>query len=161
MKNNKCYLKIINNFFLILIFIKLTKEDIFNNPLLISENANPVIIRGSSGSYYIYTSGGHITIKTTGEIQKNSFPTYDSPYIFISDESTTNYYIYSSSAWYKITLGSNIYQTISKPSITYPTNTTFIGSISETKNDGSYLLGCLCPIETNEKIIYGRNGILI
>ena len=134
--------------------MKLTKEDIFNNLLLISENANPVIIRGSSGSYYIYTSGGHITIKTTGDIQTKSFPEYNAPYIFISDESTTNYYIYSSSAWYKITLGNNNYQTQTKPSITYPTSSTFIGSISETKNDGSILLGCLCPIATNEKIIY-------
>ena len=158
MKINKFYWSIINNYFLILIFIKLTKEDIFNNPLLISENANPVVIRGSSGSYYIYTSGEHITIKTTGEIQSKTFPTYNAPYIFISDESTTNYYIFSSSAWYKITLGSNSYQTLSKPLITYPTSSTFIGSISETKNDGSFLIGCLCSIATNEKIIYGKNG---
>ena len=154
MENNKFYLNIIKYIFLLLIFIKLTKGDIFNNPLLISENANPVIIRGSSGSYYIYTSGGHITIKTTGEIERKTFPSYNAPYIFISDESSNNYYIYSSSAWYKITLGNNNYQSQSKPSITYPTSSTFIGSISETENDGSYLIGCLCPIATNEKIIY-------
>lgn len=86
MKNNKFHLKIIKDFISILILIILTKKKIFYNPLLISENANPVIIRGSSGSYYIYTSGEHITLKTTGEIQKKLFLHIMPYYIFISVE---------------------------------------------------------------------------
>ena len=141
------------------IFFILSKEEIINNPLLISEKENPIIIHLTIGIYYIYTSGEFIIIKSNGEIQTKTFATYDTPYIWIADESFSNYYIFSSTAWYRVMLGDTYYTENTKPSIIYPSSTEFIGSISETKNEGGIIYGCLCPIVSNEKIIYGRNGI--
>ena len=156
MKHLKFHKIIIDILIIIQSLIILKTEDIFNNPLLIAEKGNPVAVRGVSGSYYIFTSGQQIILNSKGEIQSRySFPSYNAPYIWIADESANNYYIFSSNAFYKVTLGGTS-SSETKPSINYPDSSKFIGSISETKDLGDSTYGCLCPIETNEKIIYGR-----
>ena len=66
MKNSKCPNRIINSFFILNILFNLSVEDIFNNPLLISEKDNPLPIRGASGTYYIFTSGEQIILYSNG-----------------------------------------------------------------------------------------------
>ena len=158
MKELKSHHKILNILFLLNILFILSKEDIFNNPLLVAENENPISIRGSSGAYYIFTSGRHIKLTSTGQIESsNTFPTYNAPYVWIADQNN-NYYIFASNVGYKVTINSNIPSNFNKPLITYPSSTKFLGSITETKNDGSSFTGCLCPIVNNEAIVYGRGN---
>ena len=90
MKNSKCPNKILNLLFILNILFNLSVEDIFNNPLLISETDNPLPIRGSSGSYYIFTSGEIITLYSNGLIKSTrSFATYNAPYVWVSNQTNT------------------------------------------------------------------------
>ena len=159
MKNFKNPNKIMNIFFILNILLILSKEEIINNPILLSENEKPLFIKATSGTYYIYTSGELITIKVTGEITTQTFPVYGYPYIWISSEGN-NYYIYSPGAMYKIKLGSTInpYTAYTLPSITYPGSVNFVGSMSETENTSNNNYDCICPIENEEIIIYGKIG---
>ena len=51
------------------------------------------------------------------------------------------------------------YVTLSKPSITFPSSTIFIGYIKESNfGTAEAALECLCPIPTDEIIIYGKSG---
>ena len=157
MKFLKTFFKRINIFFTFNFLIVLSFEDIFNNPLLISESENPIPIKGKGGNYYIYSSGKLVTLNSNGEIQSiKSFPTFNAPYVWIADQSG-NYYIFSSNAFYKVYIP-NSYSVKEKPSIKFPTSSKFVGYIAESKNDGNTKSGCLCPILLNEKIIYGRSG---
>ena len=147
--------KFLNIFFILnILYLTSKEEDIINNPILISENENPIYIKSTSGAFYIYTSGELITIKSTGEVTKKTFPQYNFPFIWISDEGS-NYYIYSSNAMYKVRLG-NSYSVFTKPSITYTDSTKFVGYMREKKYTGNSMMNCICPVEAEEIIIYGR-----
>ena len=151
-------LKIQNILFLFNFFIFLSEEDIINNPFLITNHGNPIVLQDSN-NYYIYTSGQFVIInKSTRQITSTStFGTYTEPYIWVADQSN-NYYIFASNAWYKVNIPSS-YSSQAKPSIQYPTSPTFIGYMSETKYEEINIFpGCLSRIEENEIIIYGKSG---
>ena len=156
MKN--VFVEKIINIFLILTIILISKEAIINNPVLISEHGNPITLLSSDNNYYIVcTSGEIVRVKTSGEIQsRNTFPTYNAPYIWMTDESS-NHFLYCSSDMYKITLP-NGYTSITKPSITYPQSWIYLGYIAETKTSGGIYQGCLCEVLQDELIIYGRTN---
>ena len=88
-------LKIINIIFILNTFFLLTKEEIINNPIKISDYSNPIILITNT-QYIIYTSGQRIILNMeTGEIESTTdFNTYNKPYILCKDESN-NFYIYS------------------------------------------------------------------
>ena len=149
-------LKIQNILILFNFLYFLSKEEMINNPFLITNHNNPIILQNSQ-YFFIYTSGEFILInKSTGQKESSSaFGTYSSPYIWISDESN-NYYIYSTSVMYKVVIPSS-YSTVTKPSIQFPTSTKFIGYIQETEYTGDHILpGCICSGKKNEIIIYGK-----
>ena len=152
MKNANSFLKIRKILFLINIFILLSKQDIIENPFLISDNGNPIVLQTAS-NYYVYTSEKIVCLeKSTGAIKSiYSFGKYDSPYIWIVTE-TNKYYIYSSNYFYSVSIPSS-YSSVSKPTISFPSSTSFVGYIKE-----SYFAsdGCLCKISTDEIIIYGK-----
>ena len=150
--------KILNMFFIFnILYLQFKSEDIINNPILISESINPIFIKATSGAHYIYTSGKLITIKSTGEITTSTFPSYGFPYIWLSDEGN-NYYIYSSTNIYNVRLGSNYYKSIARPSITFTDSTKYVGYMSETQYSDLAITNCICSIEEEEIIIYGRHS---
>ena len=158
MKSSKLPKKIFNIVFILNILFIFSKEDIFNNPLLVSETANPIPIKGASGYYYIYTSGKFIKLNPDGRINSTkTSKTYNAPFIWVSTEKN-NYFIFSSSAMNRVKLDNIPSVSDEKPSITFPSSSKFIGTMKETQNSGSSLSGCLCPIELNEAIIYGRGN---
>ena len=147
--------KILNIFFILNIFyLPFKSEDIINNPILISESINPIFIKATSGSLYIYTSGALITIKSTGEKTITTFPSYGFPYIWLADEGN-NYYIYSYTNIYNVKLG-NTYSTYTRPSITFTDSTKYVGYMSEAEYSRYYASNCICSMEKEEIIIYGR-----
>ena len=163
MKNSKCPNKIINLLFILNILFNLSVEDIFNNPLLISEKDNPLPIRGASGTYYIFTSGEQIILYSNGEIKSTrTYETYNAPYVWVASKTNSfySYYIFSSNKMLKVFLSTSNPTIVTKPSITFPISTKFLGSITESKNDGDTNPGCLCPIIDGEVIIYGRGNRL-
>ena len=163
MNSIKCSTKIINILIILYTLLIITKGEIFNNPLLISENANPIMIRGTNGYYYIFTSGQSYILDSNGEIiETNPFISYSNPYTWINDQ-FNNHYIFTQNEYIKVTfLGTFIsYNSQTKPTATgmeYTDSYMNIGSMSETKNDGSLFPGCLCPIAVNEVIIYGKKS---
>ena len=136
----------------------LSKADIINNPILLTNHGNPILLQ--DGSYYfIYTSGEVVIInKSTSQITTSPFGTYAAPYLFIIDESN-NYYVYGSNAMYKVIIP-NSYTTVTKPSIDFPTSSIFVGYLKETQYTTSYinLFSCLSSVEQDEIIIYGKKG---
>ena len=138
----------------------LTREDLINNPIKISDNPNPIIVQ-SQTKYYIYTSGESIIVnKENGEIEsRNAFCTYTKPFVFCRDESN-NAFIYSNNGYHKIIFPSEC-STLSLPNIYFPNNQNFIGYIQESEYSGpttaeELLAGHRCQIESNEIIIYGK-----
>ena len=131
-------LRIINIIFILNIFFLLTKEEIINNPIKISDYSNPIILTTNT-QYVIYTSGQRIILNMeTGEIESTTdFYTYNKPYILCKDESN-NFYIYSYS--------NNLFQfypeysSFSFYSRTFPTSTKYVGYIEEeVTNNASFL----------------------
>ena len=144
-----------------LTFLILTKGEIFDNPYSISTNANPIKVKGSNGYYYILTSGESFVLDSTGKIiVKNTFETYSSPYTWINDESNNNY-IFAKDKYIQVTFNEETisYNVIEKPTkdgMEYPDSSVHIGSMAETSKGA--LDSCLCSIEENEVIIYGKKG---
>ena len=153
--------KILNILISLLTFLILTKGEIFDNPYSISTNANPIKVKGSNGYYYILTSGESFVLDSTGKIiVKNTFETYSSPYTWINDESNNNY-IFAKDKYIQVTFNEETisYNVIEKPTkdgMEYPDSSVHIGSIAETSTGAQD--DCLCPIEENEVIIYGKKG---
>ena len=151
--------KIFYILFILHTLLTLTKEEIFNNPLLISEKPNPIIVKGANGYYYLFTSGIAYVLDSNGaviETNKN-FAEYSNPYTWINDQNN-NHYIFTQQEYYKVTFydTSTSYSSPSKPSLTYTSSYMYIASMSEIFNFGSLYPGCLCPIFPNEVIIYGK-----
>ena len=150
-------LKINKLFFIIIFIFELSKEDIINNPILISNNPNPIILT-SSTQYIIFTSGKRIIMeKETGNIvSTSSLVEYTKPYVLCSDESN-NYYIY----WNRqLTQIIPSVTTISyNTQMNFPTSTQYVGFIKEKGTTGSsgWKKGAKCQIASNEMIIYGKS----
>ena len=73
MNKIKCPSNILNTLLIILYtLLTLSKGEIFNNPLLISENPNPIMVKGSNGHYYIFTSGQSYILDSNGEIMETN-----------------------------------------------------------------------------------------
>ena len=163
MNKIKCPTKIFNTLIILYTLLTLSKGEIFNNPKVISENANPIMIKGSNGYYYIFTSGQSYILDSTGEIiETNAFISYSNPYTWINDENN-NHYIFTQNEYIKVTFYSTYvsYNSQTKPTATgmeYTDSYMNIGSMSETFNLGSIFQGCLCPILVNEVIIYGKKS---
>ena len=160
MKNIKCSKKLFYILFILYSLLILSKGDIFNNPLLISDKPNPIVVRSTSGYYYIFTSGEAKVLDSTGAVvATNDFGTYSNPYTWINDQNN-NHYIFTQQEYYKVTFSgtSTTCTAKTKPSLTYTTSYLNIASISESFNFGNTNPGCLCPILINEVIIYGKTG---
>ena len=141
------------NLFLINILFLLTKEEIINNPIKISEHSNPIILIVNT-QYYIFTSGEKIIVnKETGEIDSiSSFATYSNPYILCRTQEN-NFYVFSrnnpDNKFFLLT--STGYQIISLPSITFPNSNKYIGYIKEYEYEsGNIIKGRKCDIQRNE-----------
>ena len=153
--------KILNILISLLTFLILTKGEIFDNPYSITKNANPIKVKGSNGYYYILTSGKSFVLDSTGKIiVNNTFETYSSPYTWINDESNNNY-IFAKDKYIQVTFNEETisYNVIEKPTweyMEYPDSSVHIGSMAETSTGA--LDSCLCSIEENEVIIYGKKG---
>lgn len=152
--------KILNILISLLTFLILTKGEIFDNPYSITKNANPIKVKGSNGYYYILTSGESFVLDSTGKIiVKNTFETYSSPYTWINDESNNNY-IFAKDKYIQVTFNEETisYTVIEKPTdgMEYPDSPVHIGSMAETSKGARD--SCLCSIEENEVIIYGKKG---
>ena len=147
-----------NLLFIIIFLVLVSKGDIINNPVLVTDHANPIIFQDDN-YYYIYTSGEFVKLsKTTGEkITTSLFGTYTSPYVWITDQSNNNY-IFSKNAMYKVNIP-NSYNSVTKPQIEYPSSYNFIGYLKETKYDSTlWIAGCLASIVQDEIIIYGKTA---
>ena len=154
--------KILNILISLLTFLILTKGEIFDNPFSITKNViNPIKVKGSNGYYYILTSGRYFILGSNGtKIVDGDFPTYNSPYTWINDESNNNY-IFAKDKYIQVTFNEETisYNVIDKPTaegMEYPDNSKHIGSMAETSTVARE--NCLCPIEENEVIIYGKKG---
>ena len=147
-----------NLLFIIIFLVLVSKGDIINNPVLVTDHANPIIFQDDN-YYYIYTSGEFVKLsKTTGEkITTSLFGIYTSPYVWITDQSNNNY-IFSKNAMYKVNIP-NSYNSVTKPQIEYPSSYNFIGYLKETKYDSTLsIAGCLASIVQDEIIIYGKTA---
>ena len=137
----------------------LSKEEIINNPIKISDHPNPIIIP-LQNQYYILTSGESIVVdKQTGEIQSRAdFATYSKPYVFCIDESN-QIFIYSQKNLYQLLEGPS-YRSISiNTRLDYPTSNSYVDYIKETKHDVSDgIIKGKCKIQQNEIVIYGKRG---
>ena len=150
-------LRIIKIFFILNILFLLSKEEIINNPIKISDYSNPIILTTST-QYVIYTSGQRITInKEIGEIESTtSFYTYNKPYVLCIDESN-NFYIYSYSK--NLFQFYPSYSSFSLNSVDFPTSTKYVGYLEEEGTDSASFLdkiGARCKIKENEIVIYGK-----
>ena len=152
--------KILNILISLLTFLILTKGEIFNNPYSISTNVNPIKVK-ENGYYYILTSGRYFILDSTWtKIAEDDFPTYNSPYTWIKDESNNNY-IFAKDKYIQVTFNEKTisYNVTEKPTaegMEYPDSSVHIGSMTETSTGDRD--DCLCPIEENEVIIYGKGA---
>jgi len=145
--------------FLLLLFHLFKEEEIINNPIIISDHQNPLILPYND-KYVILTSGQSIVVnKETGIVESNyNFCEYSSPYILGSTESGQNF-IYSSEKFYKITLP-NTFQINSYNSLGFSDNNKYIGYIQESEYKGNpkKYKYCTCEMKKDEIIIYGKQG---
>ena len=144
--------------FLLLLFHLFKEEEIINNPIIISDNPNPLVLTYKE-KYIILTSGQTIYVnKETGTIASNyNFCEYSSPYVLGSTESGKNF-IYSSQKLCLFTLP-DIFQ-IYIDNLTYSDSSKYIGYIQESKykgNENKYMY-CRCEMKQDEIIIYGKKG---
>ena len=146
-------------FISILLFL-LSKEEIINNPIKISDHPNPLILHSAS-KILIYTSGEMIIIdKETGNIDSSTtFLTYNKPYVLCNDESNY-FYIYSQKKLYRINPPSGYTSISLSNSISYPTNNYFIGYMKEIEYNPPTPIktGEICKIYKDEIIIYGKSS---
>jgi len=144
--------------FLLLLFHLFKEEEIINNPIIISDNPNPLVLTYKE-KYIILTPGqSSVVNKETGIIESNyNFCEYSSPYVLGSTESGKNF-IYSSQKLCLFTLP-DIFQ-IYIDNLTYSDSSKYIGYIQESKykgNENKYMY-CRCEMKQDEIIIYGKKG---
>ena len=98
--------------FLLLLFHSYKEEEILNNPIMVSDHQNPLVL-AYNDKYAILTSGQSVVVnKETGNIESNyNFCEYLFPYVLGSNESGQKF-IYSSKKFCVITLP-NGYTTLS------------------------------------------------
>ena len=101
------------------------EEEIINNPLIISDHPNPLILTYND-KYTILTSGQSLIVnKETGNIESNyNFCEYSFPYVLGSIESGQKF-IYSSKKFCEFTLP-NIFRTYIYNSLAYSNNRKYI-----------------------------------
>ena len=160
MKNIKLQAKFLNLLIIISTLLVFSKGEIINNPILISENANPIMLEHYENLEYIITSGCVYEFDEEGRVaDSNTFSkTYSAPYTLIWDESGE--FIFTNNEYFKLELTDDLkIQTIDKErptgiGITYPNSDKHIGSIIEYPMYDEE--NCKCEIEEIEAIIYGR-----
>jgi hypothetical protein len=140
-----------------------SKGEIIDNPISISDNANPIMFI-NYGYLDIITSGGVYLFDEEGRVEEifTFSKTYSAPYTLIYDEhdERAGLFIFTNNEYF--TFGDLIdgeIQTIDEQrptgaGITYPNSDKHIGSIIEYPmyDEGN----CKCGIEGTEVIIYGR-----
>ena len=151
--------KLFRFIFLLLLFHFFKEEEIINNPLIISDHPNPLILTYND-KYAILTSGQSVIVnKETGNIESNyNFCEYSFPYVLGSTESGQKF-IYSSKKFCEFTLP-NIFQNYTYNSLTYSDNRKYIGYIqeSEYKGNANKYRKCRCEMKKDEVVIYGKKG---
>jgi len=145
--------------FLLSLFHSYKEEEIINNPIMVSDHQNPLVL-AYNDKYIILTSGQRVIVnKETGIIESsNNFCEYSSPYVLGSTESGQKF-IYSSKKFCVITLP-NGYTTLSYNSMTFSDNSNYIGYIQESIYSGNpnKYQNCRCEMKDDEIIIYGKSG---
>jgi hypothetical protein len=144
---------------ILLLFYLFKEEEIINNPIIISDNPNPLVLTYND-KYIILTSGQSAVVnKETGISESNyDFCEYSSPYVLGSTESGINF-IYSSQKLCLFT-PPNIFQTYTDNSLVYSDSSKYIGYIPESKykgNENKYMY-CRCEMKMDEILIYGKKG---
>ena len=142
--------------FLLLLFHSFNEEEVINNPIIITDHPNPIILI-SSTRYIILTSGQVVYVnKETGTIASNyNFCEYSFPYVLGSTESGQRF-IYSSHNFCEFSLP-NSFRTHTDNSLTYSDNNKHIGYIRESEYSGNAnkYYNCRCEMGKDEIIIYG------
>ena len=143
--------------FLLLLFHLFKEEAIINNPIIISDHPNPIILY-SSTNYIILTSGQVVYVnKETGIIDSSyNFCEYSFPYVLGSTESGKRF-IYSSQNFCEFTLP-NTFRNYTDNSLIYSDNSNYIGYIQENEYMGNayQYRYCRCAMSKDEIIIYGK-----
>ena len=159
MKNIKLQAKFLNLLIIISTLLVFSKGVIIDNPIIISDNANPIMYGDYYSLYTIFTSGGVYLFNEGRVAESYTFSTtYSAPYTLIDDESV-GLFIFTNKEYFKFGewAGGEI-PTIdeTRPNgagITYPNSDKHIGSITAYQTNE---YDCYCSIIKNEVIIYGR-----
>ena len=159
MKNIKLQAKFLNLLIIISTLLVFSKGEIIENPIFISDNANPIMYGDYGYLEIIITSGGVCEFNEEGRVAEfyNFSTTYSAPYTLIWDESGE--FIFTNNEYFKLELTDDLkIQTIDKErptgiGITYPNSDKHIGSITAYQTNE---YDCYCSIIKNEVIIYGR-----
>ena len=162
MKNIKLQAKFLNLLIIISTLLVFSKGQIIENPIFISDKANPIMYGDYEEVQYIITSGGLYVFNDEGRVAVfhpfSSSTTYSAPYTLIDDE-RAGFFIFTNNEYIKLG-GLNDDGTIptfdeQRPTgITYPNSDKHIGSIIEYPMYDEE--NCKCEIEGTEVIIYGR-----
>ena len=161
MKNIKLQAKFLNLLIIISTLLVFSKGEIIDNPIFISDNANPIMLGNDGKLQFIITSGGIHLFNNEGRVAVfyTFSKTYSAPCTSIWDQ-TAGLFIFTNNEYFKLELtGGGKTQTIDQQrptgaGITYPNSDKHIGSIIEhPMNDEG---NCKCGIEETEVIIYGR-----
>ena len=146
---------------LLLLFHLFKEEEIINNPIMLSEHSNRIVIPYND-NYIILTSGQSIYVnKETGNIESNyNFCEYSFPYVLGSTESGKNF-IYSSKKFCEFTLP-NTFQTKTDNTLAYSDNNKYIGYIqeSEYKGNTNKYKNCKCE-KKRTKLLFMERKITI
>ena len=162
MKNIKLQAKFLNLLIIISTLLVFSKGQIIENPILISDKANPIMYGDYEDVQYIITSGGLYVFNDEGRVAVfhpfSSSTTYSAPYTLIDDNSA-GFFIFTNNEYIKLG-GLNddgkipTFDEQRPTGITYPNSDKNIGSIIEYPMYDEE--NCKCEIEGTEVIIYGR-----
>ena len=146
---------------ILLLFHLFKEEEIINNPIMLSEHSNRIVIPYND-NYIILTTGQSIYVnKETGNIESNyNFCEYSFPYVLSSTESGKNF-IYSSKKFHEFTLP-NTFQTKTDNTLAYYDNNKYIGYIqkSEYKGNTNKYKNCKCE-KKRTKLLFMERKITI
>ena len=162
MKNIKLQAKFLNLLIIISTLLVFSKGEIIDNPIFISDNANPIMLGNDGKLEYIITSGGVCEFDEEGRVAEfyTFSKTYSAPYTLIYDERGglfifTNKEYFKFGEWTGGEIPTTDQQRPTGEGITYPNSDKYIGSIIE--YPFPYIgENCKCKIEAIEVIIYGR-----
>ena len=161
MKNIKLQAKFLNLLIIISTLLVFSKGEIIENPILISDKANPIMYGDYEEVQYIITSGGLYVFNDEGRVAVfhpfSSSTTYSAPYTLIDDNSA-GFFIFTNNEYIKLGGLSDdgkipTFDEQRPTDITYPNSDKHIGSIIEYPKSEA---DCYCEIQGNEVIIYGR-----